>query len=296
MLLEKGAKEDNVERKIRDISMKYIGPEVQQLLGIDLDEFTEKGNKYGLFLQPLTDIHLNTRIGGGFKPSHDKKYLLIFGLIALFTLAIASINFMNLSTARSANRAKEVGMRKVVGSTRGQLINQFLWESVILSILSLIFALIIVELILPYFNRTMDLHLSLDYLSHWYTLPGLIGMAVLTGLLSGSYPSFVLSSFRPVRVLKGKNVKGPGGKLLRNILVIIQFSISIVIIIGTMVVYSQLHYMMNKDMGFARDRVLVIDRVWPLGKKLQTFIQEDENYPVCRSPRNSTTYPRTDKQ
>ncbi len=291
VLLEKGAKKNEVEGKMQAVSMKYIGPQVTEVLGIDLDEFTQKGNRYGLFLQPLTDIHLSSEIEGGFKASHDRKYLLIFGLIALFILVIASINFMNLSTARSANRAKEVGMRKVVGSTRTQLMNQFIWESVILSIFSLFFALILVELVLPYFNKTMDLSLTLDYTGQWYTIPGLIALALLVGLLSGSYPSFVLSSFRPVKVLKGQAVKGLGGGLLRNILVVVQFTISIVIIIGTIVVYSQLHYMLNKDMGFDKDRVLVIDRVWPLEKDLPTFIQEIKKLPGVVNASHSTTYP-----
>ncbi len=291
VLLEKGADEEETERKMQEVSMKYIGPQVQQVLGIDLDEFRQKGNRYGIFLQPLTDIHLNSEIGGGFKAVHERKYLLIFGLIALFILIIASINFMNLSTARSANRAKEVGMRKVVGSTRKQLINQFLWESVILSIISLFFALILVELVLPYFNGTMELNLSTNYLRHWYTVPGLLFLALMVGLLSGSYPAFVLSSFRPVRVLKGQTVKGAGGGLLRNILVVVQFTISIVIIIGTIVVYSQLHYMMNKELGFNKERMIVLDRVWPLGDKVDAFMQEVEKLPGVRLTTQTTTFP-----
>ncbi len=291
LLLEKGIDIDAVEKKMQDITFKYIGPQVKQILGIDIDEFSKKGNRYGIFLQPLRSIHLDGSIWGGFKATHERKYLLIFGLIALFILVIASINFMNLSTARSANRAKEVGMRKVVGSTRGQLVNQFLWESVILSIISLIFALILTELILPYFNQIMDLHLSLNYLKNWYTLPGLVILSLLVGMLSGSYPAFVLSSFMPVKVLKGQAVKGLGGGMLRNILVVVQFTISIVIIAGTIVVYSQLHYMLNKDMGFNKKRMIVIDRVWPLGRNIQTFIQEIEKLPGVVTATNATNYP-----
>ncbi len=291
LLLKEGSDKQQVEQKMQDVSLKYIESDLLAVLGINAEDFIKKGNEYGIKLQELVEIHLNNDISGGFKSTHDKKYLLIFSFIAILILVIASINFMNLSTARSANRAKEVGMRKVVGSSKKQLVNQFLWESIMLSLLSLIFALILVELLLPYFNELIGLNLSIDYFSEWYTIPGLLGIALLVGLLSGSYPSFVLSAFKPVEVLKGNLTRGVKGGRLRNILVVLQFTISIIIIFGTIVVYNQLNFMMNKDMGFSKDQHLVLDRVWPLNDKIQTFIQEIEKIPGVEIATNSTAYP-----
>ena len=203
LLFDEKADPAIVQNKITEVSLKYIGPELDQILGISLDQFEESGNKYGIKIQALRDIHLNNEIDGGFIAPHDSKYLMIFGFIAFLILIVASINFMNLSTARSANRAKEVGIRKVVGSAKGLLIRQFLWESVVLTIISLSFGLLLVELLLPEFNKLIGLQLTIDYLNEWYTIPALISLAVILGLLSGSYPALVLSSFKPVEVLKG---------------------------------------------------------------------------------------------
>lgn len=291
VLLEKGTSEEEVEQKIQEVSLKYFESDLMTVLGISVEDFEQKGNKYGIKLQPLKDIHLNNEISGGFKPSHDRKYLIIFSFIAVLILIIASINFMNLSTARSANRAKEVGMRKVVGSTKKQLITQFLWESIVLSIFSLFLALILVELFMPSFNRLTGLNMNMDYFSNWYTIPVLVGLALFVGLISGSYPSFVLSAYKPVEVLKGELTSGIRGGRLRNLLVIVQFSISIIIIIGTIVVYNQLNYMLNKDKGYSSNQQLVLDRVWPLHGKIQTFIQELEKLPGIEIASNSTAYP-----
>lgn len=291
LLAQPGINKAAVEEKMQEITFRNIEPQLQQIFGITAEELKQSGDSYGYFLQPLRDIHLNTEVSGGFKPAHDRKYLLIFALIAVFILIIASINFMNMSTARSANRAKEVGLRKVAGSTRSMLIGQFMWESVIMSFISLIIALIIVELTLPLFNKIVDIELSVKYLTSWYTLPLLIGVTLFTGLLSGSYPAFVLASFRPIEVLKGQLTKGVKGGWLRSSLVVLQFSISILIIIGTIVIFSQISFMLNKDLGFKKERLVVLDRVWPLGTKIQTFIQELEKLPGVEIASNSTAYP-----
>ncbi|MGC9341526.1 MAG: ABC transporter permease, partial [Bacteroidales bacterium] len=291
LLLENGSEKTVVEEKMKDVSLKYIASDLMTVLGITVEDFEGKGNRYGIKLQELKDIHLNNEISGGFKASHDRKYLLIFSFIAILILVIASINFMNLSTARSANRAKEVGMRKVVGSSKKQLVSQFLWESIVLSVFSLILALILVELLLPSFNNLIGLNLSINYFASWYTIPVLNLLAVVVGVMSGSYPSFVLSAYKPVEVLKGDLTRGIKGGRLRNILVILQFCISIIIIIGTIVVYSQLQFMMNKDKGYSSEQQLVLDRVWPLDDKIQTFIQEIEKLPGVEIASNSTAYP-----
>jgi putative ABC transport system permease protein len=291
VLAEPGASEEAMEQKMEEITFRNIEPQLQQIFGITAEDFKNSDDKYGYFLQPLSDVHLNTEITGGFKPAHERKYLWIFSFIALFIIVIASINFMNMSTARSASRAKEVGLRKVVGSTRSMLISQFMWESILMSFFSFIIALIIVELSLPYFNQIVDIELSVNYLKTWYTIPILLIITLFVGILSGSYPAFVLASFKPVDVLKGQLTKGVKGGWLRSTLVILQFSISILIIIGTIVIFSQLNYMLKKDLGFQKDRLIVLDRVWPLGNRIQTFIQELEKLPGVEMASNSTAYP-----
>jgi len=291
LLFDEKANPEEVQKKITEVSIKYIGPQLLQVLGISLDEFEKSGNKYELKIQKLRDIHLDNEIEGSFNPPHDSKYLMIFGFIAFLIMLVASINFMNLSTARSANRAREVGIKKVLGSAKNLLIRQFLWESVVLTLISLTIGLLLVELLLPKFNELIGLKLSLDYFSEWYIIPGLLGITVFVGLLSGTYPSFVLSSFKPIEVLKGDFSKGTKGSLLRNILVILQFSISIIIIAGTLMVYKQLHFMLNKDLGFQKDQIVTMNRIWPLGDQLQTFMQEAEKLPGIAKVSNSTQYP-----
>ncbi len=229
LLLKEGSSEEELQEKIPAVLEKYVGPQLQAVLGITIDEFTAAGNRYGLYLQPLADIHLNPEIEHGLKPSNDRKYIYIFSSIAFLIILLAGINYMNLSTAQSANRSREVGLRKVVGSTRKSLIMQFLVESVLLTIISLIIAVIIVEYFLPYFNRIMDLQLSVHYFNKWFIIPGLLVIAIFIGIISGLYPSLFLATFRPVQILSGELKQGAGSGILRSILVIVQFFISILL-------------------------------------------------------------------
>ena len=244
--------------------------------------------------QPLLQIHLDQEIDvpneAGYRPLGNRTYLVIFGLIALFILVIASINFMNLSTARSLSRAKEVSLRKVMGSDRKQLIRQFLFESVFLSMVSLVLALVLVLVLMHPFNQLVSLNLQGLDLFRWYMIPTFILLAILVGLLSGSYPSFVLASFRPIFALKGKGSTSNGTTLLRNALVVIQFSISIIIIAGTLVIYWQFRYMTNKEMGFEKENMLVLERLHPLDRQIQTFKDELTAHTAILNGTNSTAF------
>jgi putative ABC transport system permease protein len=263
-------------------------------MGVPLEEFLKQGNKYGYFVQPLRAIHLDTQIeipgDIGFRQAGNRTYLLIFGAIAFFILVIASINFMNLSTARSLSRAKEVSLRKVVGSGRKQLISQFLFESVFLSLLSLIIALILVVYLMKPFNKIMNLNLAYQDIFNWYMLPVLVLLAIAVGLLSGSYPSFVLASFKPIVALKGTSSTKNGTGFLRNLLVIIQFTISIVIIAGTLVIYWQFRFMNNKDLGFDKEQLVVMERIHPLGRQIQAFKEELTSHSSILDATNSTSF------
>lgn len=238
--LQKGASLQEVNEKIRGFIKKHVP-----------DSVTE------LELALHSRIHLHQYFGYG-RDMGQIKYVYIFSLIAFFVLLIACINFMNLSTARSANRAKEVGVRKVVGALKRHIIRQFYGESVIYAFIALVFAVILVALLMSPFNNLSGKELSLGILGNWQIILGFTGVTLFTGLVAGSYPALFLSSFQPVSVIKGSLKSGAGSSLFRRILVVVQFALSIFLIIGTVVVYNQLHYMKNKDVGYAKEHLVYI--------------------------------------
>ncbi len=294
IMVRPGTDQELLNSKIRASVLENIRAQLQQFMGITPEEFEEAGNRYGILTQPLLDIHLDQEIdvpnGIGYRPIGNRTYLVIFGVIAFFVLVIASINFMNLSTARSLSRAKEVSLRKVVGSDRKQLIQQFLFESVFLSLISLVIALILVVILIRPFNNLVGMNLELGDIFRWYMIPAFILLAILVGLFSGSYPSFVLASFKPIFALKGNASAKNGTTVLRNALVIIQFSISMIIIAGTLVIYWQFRYMTNKDLGFDKEQLVVLERLHPLDGQLQTFKNELTTHSSILTATNSTAF------
>jgi len=290
-LLSENASMEQVESKFPGLLREYAGPVLEEFLGLSFNEFLEKGNKYAYHLQPLQDIHLNPDIGGEMKPPHDKKYIYIFSIVALMLIVIAVINYMNLSTARASNRTKEVGLRKVVGGTKRMLIKQFLTESVIMSFMALILALILVQLSLPYFNNLINTQLIFDYLGEWYYIPVLVLLAIIIGLLAGSYPAFYLSSFNPTSILSGELKSGMKNKRIRSILVVSQFIISAALILGTIVISRQTTYMLNKDLGFDKNQLLVIRRISVLEDQIETFKKEVNKIPGVINSTHSTMVP-----
>ncbi len=291
VLLKDGNMEQAVNEKFHPMLVKYVGPVVEQFFGISFDDFLNKGNEYSLRLQKLTDIHLDPSIEHEVKPASDPKFLYIFGGIAILIIVIAAINFMNLSTAQAAKRAKEVGIKKVSGSTKGMLISQFLTESLFLSFVSLIIAILIIELTLPFFNSILNSNLELNYIKNWYTIPGLIVISVIVGFLAGSYPAFFLSKFKPVSVLKGSIKDSMKNGKLRSILVVLQFAISIILIIGTLIIFKQINFMLNKDMGFDKERLMIIRRASVLESKVKTFKEELLKLPGVTNVSASTAAP-----
>ncbi|MCP4723406.1 MAG: FtsX-like permease family protein [bacterium] len=209
-------------------------------------------------LQPMEDIHLTSGIGYDV-PTGSKQFVIIFSIIALLVLFIACINFMNLSTARFSARAKEVALRKVVGAEKIQLIIQFLNESVIQAIIGFSFAMVLAVLLLPLFNELSGKNFSMQILYQREIIVGYLSVVTLTGLISGSYPAFFLSSFKPANMFKGISGSGLAGAGFRKTLVVFQFSISIILIIGSMVIYSQVEYIQNRDLGFDRNDLLCIN-------------------------------------
>ena len=273
IVLKKGVPGSQLEAKLPDFARKYAGPQLRELFGASYDDLLKSGNIYEFRMQPLTDIHLNSHLDYELEPNSDIKYIYIFSIIALFLLLIACINFMNLSTARSAIRSKEVGIRKVLGSNKSQLIKQFLAESVLMTAIAVVAAIALVEIFLPAFNSLAGKDLTTSYFSNFYVIPVLIAVTLVVGLIAGSYPAFFLSSFKPVTVLKGK-LNGVSGSWLRSGLVVFQFAISIILFIGTFIIYGQLKYVQEKNLGFDREHVLVLTRAWALEKHNNTFKTE----------------------
>ena len=274
LVLNPGYDYKKLEAKLPQVVEKYMGPQILQAMGMNFAQFKQKGNNIGLYLQPLADIHLHSDFTYDLSPAGDIRYVYIFSAIALFMLLIACINFMNLSTASASKRAREVGIRKVLGSMKWELIRQFLVESILLTAMSLVMAIGFVYLTLPVFNELAGKDLHLDFLENPWLMPSLLLIGLGVGVLAGSYPAFFLSSFKPVAVLKGRFTSGKNSIGLRSGLVVFQFFISITLIVSTAVVYKQLSYIQNKKLGFNKEQVLVLPETGQLGKNQEVFRQQ----------------------
>jgi putative ABC transport system permease protein len=253
------------------------------MLNISRDDFTKAGNFLNCNLMPLTKIHLYSNIQDELDINGSIKYVYIFSTIAIFILLIACINFMNLSTAHSSNRAREVGVRKVLGGLKADLIAQFLSESFLLSFISFMLAVALVCLLLPLFNQLADKHISSSTLFNPYIMLAICLLSVVVGLLAGSYPAFFLSSFQPIDVLKGKVAKGFKGSILRNSLVAFQFTISMVLMLATLVIYEQLNYIQHKNLGFNKEQVVVLSNTYGLDKNTNAFRNELLQMPAVKN-------------
>ncbi len=272
--LQEGFDPIELEAKFPDLIEKYIGPEIEQFMQASLQEFYEAGNNAGFFLFPLTDIHLKSNKLGDIEPPGSMQYVYIFTAIALFILILACINFMNLSTARSAGRAKEVGVRKVMGAYKGQLVNQFLSEAFLITLISIVIAYSISFLVLPFFNQLADKTIASENLFSLSFITIMVAILFVVGFLAGSYPAFYLSRFRPIETLKGKLNLGLKGGGLRSVLVVLQFSVSIIMIIGTAIVFDQLSYIQNKKLGYSKEQILMIHDPWLLDDKAESYKNE----------------------
>lgn len=261
----------SVEEKFPGLVTKYIGPEMERLMGVTMAQMNEQGGKYGFFATKLTDIHLRSVAANPIKTGGNMMHVYIFSGIGIFILLIACINFMNLSTARSAGRAKEVGLRKTLGSLRGQMIGQFLAESLIYSFIAVMLAIIACYSLLPWFNLISGKQLQMNIFVSPVFFVSIFALIVFVGLVAGSYPAFYLTSFNAVEVLKGKVRAGMKSKGVRSSLVVFQFFISIFLIIFTFVIYEQIKYMHEKNQGLDKQNVLVVRNMDRLGNNKEAF-------------------------
>jgi putative ABC transport system permease protein len=277
--LHAAADVQKVEDQLKIIAEKNMGSEIERFLGMTMKQFREQGNNVGLFLQPFLDIHLKSSLSEEVTPNGNIQYLYVFIAIAFFIILIACINFMNLSTARSANRAKEVGVRKTIGAFRQRLIIQFISESMLYSFFSMLLAIVTIALSLNGFNLLSGKDLSLTVLMNPVIIAAIIIFTITVGLLAGSYPAFYLTAFKPTEVLKGKIRAGFKNSALRNSLVVCQFIISIALIFGSIVVYRQLKFMQEKNLGFSKENVVSLLHTISLDKNAQAFKNELASHP-----------------
>jgi putative ABC transport system permease protein len=274
VLLKPGADPRAFKVKLPAFIERHAAGQLQAALHMDFKTFEKNGGYFRFNIIPLTNIHLRSASSNEIEPGGNISYVYIFSATAIFILLIACVNFMNLSTARSANRAKEVGVRKVLGSPRKALVAQFLTESIMVTLVGAVLAVLTAWAFLGLFNQLSGKELTITGQILGWLLPAMLIIIVVVGCLAGSYPALFLSGFQPIQVLKGKLAGGFKGSGLRSILVVIQFAISIFLIVGTLVISNQLHFIQNKDLGYKRDHVLVIQNTWALGNAAKTFKQE----------------------
>lgn len=272
LLLKQGAEYKKLEAKLPGMVEKYMGPQIEQKMGISLKQFITKGNHLGFALQPLTSIHLYSHSNFELSPPGNATYVYVFGAIAVFMLLIACVNFINLSTASASKRAKEVGVRKAIGSGKLPLVMQFVIESALLVSIALLISVVLVKLALPVFNSIAGHQLHVDF--SLKTVSAFIGLGLLVSLIAGLYPAFYLSSFKPAEVLKGKLTSANKTFGLRSSLIVFQFFISVGLIVGTIVIWQQMKFIQHKNLGYDKEQLLIIPNSYALGKNEEVFKQE----------------------
>lgn len=272
LVLSKGTNLQDFESKLPAIVEKYMGPQISQI-GMTYEKFRENGNEIGLFVQPLTDIHLYSDFAGSteLEPGGDVKSIYIFGAVAIFMLLIACINFMNLSTAGASKRSREIGVKKILGSQKNQLVQQFLAESLLSTGMAMILSIIIFILSLPIFNQLSGKSFDVSFLLNTRVVITLFVVGIGVSLLAGSYPAFFLSSIKPIAALKSKISNGGRSKKVRSSLVVFQFVISACLILAILIVSQQMSYIQNKDIGYNRDQLLVLRESYLLGNDENAF-------------------------
>ncbi|CAM3458744.1 ABC transporter permease [Zobellia roscoffensis] len=282
---------NDLQAPLRGLLGKYVIPGVQKFIpGVTEEQLKASGDYLIYSTIPLTAIHLNSHRVAEVSANNDIQSIYILSFIAIFLIVLAAVNFMNLSTAHSLKRAKEVGVRKTLGSNKSELIRQFLVESGLISFLSLILAMVLALIALPFFNSLADKNISIPFLNPFFWLI-LIGFVIFLGLFSGSYPAFFMSRFKPVKVLKGGGQSSVGGGKIRNSLVIFQFAISVFLIVSTLIVYQQLKFIQGKDLGFSKDQVLIVNDVYVAGSKATSFKEEVKQLSFVKNATLSSFFP-----
>jgi putative ABC transport system permease protein len=288
-----GTDKNILQGKLQEMVIKYVGPQLKEIIGQTVEDFRKAGNDFSYVLEPLKDIHLKGATQYNLESPGSLKTVYIFAVIAILILLVAIINYINLATAKSAARAKEVGIKKVSGANKSGLIFQFLGESLIIVAIATLIALCLVYILTPAFNQLAGKDLSFRLIGNIQGIISLIALVIIIGISSGIYPAFVLASYNPAEVLKGTMSPGSMSKRFRGILVIFQYSVSIVIIIGSIVVYNQLNFMIKKDIGFSKDNLIVIRRVDAFWQQMESFRTQLLEIPGVEKAGFSSSVPGT---
>lgn len=260
-----------LQDKFQEMVINYVGPQLKEIMGQTIDDFRKAGNDFSYIPEPLKDIHLKGATQYNLEPPGSPATVIIFAAIAILILLVVIINYINLATAKSMARAKEVGIRKVSGAGKTGLLIQFLAESLIIVSIAALLALLIVYILTPSFNQVIGKHLSLGSVNNFMGISILVALVVFVGTASGFYPAFVLASFNPSTVLKGTMNPGSMSKRLRGILVVFQFTVSIIIIIGSIIVSRQLNFLTRKDLGFDKENLIILRRADAFWQQLESF-------------------------
>jgi len=294
IVVRDGTDKNDLQNKFREMVIKYVGPQLKEIIGQTIEDFRKAGNDFSYILEPLKDIHLRGATQYNLEPPGSVTTVYIFAVIAVLILVVAIINYVNLATAKSAARAKEVGIRKVSGGSKSGLIIQFLAESLIIVGIATLLALLLVFILTPSFNQLIGKDLSLGLINNIPGILSLVALVIIIGIASGFYPAFVLASFNPAVVLKGTMSPGSMSKRLRGLLVVFQFTVSIIIIIGSIIVYNQLNLLTEKDIGFNKDNLIIIRRVDAFWQQLEPFRTQLLEIPGVEKAGFSRTVPGKD--
>lgn len=274
VLLNEGSTDKSLESHFPDMVNKYMGPIIQAGLGMSMEEFLKGGSRWGYYLEPILGIHLESETGEEGEGIGSKLFVMIIALIGLFILVIACINYVNLSTAKSFLRSKEVGIRKVVGANRSKIIFQFLTESLLLSFISIVIALLLVDLLIPAFNNFTEKDIDISILGSWYMILFIIGIVIIVGVLAGGYNAFYISRIKLISGLKSQKDNVKKSSWIRNGLVVFQFAISIFLIISTIIVFNQVKWLNSKELGFKKEGILVLESTQVLANRYKVFKEE----------------------
>ncbi len=285
-LLKENSNYKALEAKLPEMQKKFLG-----LDGDSFEKWISKGNKWRFYLQPLTKIHLTTDADGNTVENNNMFYVYIFSIVAIFILILACVNFTNLTSAKASLRFKESGIRRTVGSGRGSIILQFILESIIITFFAAILGLFIVEISIHWFNQLTDKNLKMEYFSIWYNIPLLLGFIIIIGFLAGIFPAFQMSAYKTIDLLKEKKNKAVAIFGLREALIVFQFFISISLIVSTIIVYKQLNFVQNKNLGFDKENVIVVQRANEIQQRLKIYKEDILSDPHIISCSVSNTAP-----
>lgn len=288
-----GVSQETILDKVNQAVETYAAGQLERDLKISFADYKASGNRYNYFLQPLADIHLKSHLEREHEANGNITYVRIFTSVAIFIILLAAINFINLSTARSAERAKEVGIRKVLGSRKGSLINQFLIESVVVCMISMIIGVVLIYLAIPFFNDFSGKLIQPEIHQQPLTMLALLGISIVLGGIAGVYPAFILSSFKPVVVLKGKMIRSKSGSWIRNGLVVFQFFVSVALICCTLIVGQQMNFMQNLGLGYDKENVLIVEQIFNLSD-VETFRNRISELPQITSAAAANNMPGID--